>query len=112
MAFRPWPETLRAEVEMRAGDVDGAAERLEHAFSMACQVEDPCWEGVSARAIGLLEAGRGRPDEARRWLAEAVTRCTRVPDRYVWAHGYVLDARAAVAVRPATRRRATCPTSS
>jgi len=99
VAFRPWPETLRAEVQLRAGDVEGAAERLEHAFSMACQVDDPCWEGMSARGIGLLEAGRGHPDEARRWLAEAFTRATRVADRYVWAQGYVLDARAAVAVR-------------
>ena len=33
---------LRAEVQLRAGDVEGAAERLEHAFSMACQVDDPC----------------------------------------------------------------------
>jgi DNA-binding SARP family transcriptional activator len=99
IAFRPWPETLRAELELRAGDVEGAAERLEHAWSVACQIEDPCWEGVSARAIGLLEEGRGRADEARRWLREAFTRCTRVPDRYVWAHAYVLDARTAVAVR-------------
>ncbi|MGE0027696.1 MAG: BTAD domain-containing putative transcriptional regulator [Thermoleophilia bacterium] len=99
VAFRPWPETLLAELEMRAGDVDGAADRLEHAWSLACQVEDPCWEGFSARAIGLLEEGRGRATEARRWLAEAATRCTRVPDRYQWAHGYVLDARAALAVR-------------
>jgi len=99
VAFRPWPETLRAELEMRAGDVEGAAERLEHAWSLSCQVEDPCWEGVSARAIGLLEEGRGRAPEARRWLAEAATRCARVTDRYVWAYGYVLDARAGVAVR-------------
>jgi hypothetical protein len=99
VAFRPWPETLRAELELRAGDVEGAAERLEHAWSIACQIEDPCWEGVSARAIGLLEEGRGRADEARHWLREASTRCTRVPDRYVWAQAYVLDARTAVAVR-------------
>ena len=79
--------------------MDGAADRLEHAWALACQVEDPCWEGFSARAIGLLEEGRGRSTEARRWLAEAATRCTRVPDRYVWAHGYVLDAHAALSVR-------------
>ncbi|HET6691138.1 MAG TPA: hypothetical protein VFG74_09750, partial [Miltoncostaeaceae bacterium] len=99
VAFRPWPETLLAELELRAGDVDGAADRLEHAWALACQVEDPCWEGFAARAIGLLEERRGRSAEARRWLAEAATRCTRVPDRYVWAHGHVLDARAAMAVR-------------
>ena len=98
LAFRPWPETLRAELEVRAGDLDGAADRLGHAFMLACQVDDPCWEGMSARGIGLLEARRGRTDEARHWLEEAVVRCTRVPDRYEWAHGYVLDALAGAAV--------------
>jgi hypothetical protein len=97
LAFRPWPETLRAELEARAGEVDAAAERLERAFTVACQVEDPCWEGVSARAIGLLEARRGRADVARAWLAEALTRCTRVSDPYEWAHAYVLDAVAGTA---------------
>ena len=97
LAFRPWPETLLAELEARAGALDDAAERLERAFTVACQVEDPCWEGVSARGIGLLEAQRGRPDAALAWLAEGVARCTRVPDRYEWAHGYVLEALAAAA---------------
>jgi DNA-binding SARP family transcriptional activator len=97
VAFRSWPEALRAEVEARAGALDVAAERLERAFSVACQVEDPCWEGVTARGIGLLEARRGRPDAARAWLTEAVGRCTRVPDRYEWAHAYVLDGFAAAA---------------
>ena len=54
----------RARAARRA-TVDAAAERLERAFTVACQVEDPCWEGVSARAIGLLEARRGRADVAR-----------------------------------------------
>ena len=97
LAFRPWPETLLAELEARAGALDDAAERLERAFTVACQVEDPCWEGVSARGIGLLEAQRGRTDAALAWLAEGVARCTRVPDRYEWAHGYVLEALAAAA---------------
>jgi hypothetical protein len=98
LAFRPWPEALRAEIDARDGDVEGAAERLEHAFALACQLDDPCWEGVAARGIGVVEARRGRADVGRRWLEEARDRCTRVPDRYEWAHGYVLDALAGVAV--------------
>jgi hypothetical protein len=84
---------------VRAGDLDGAADRLEHAFTLACQADDPCWEGLSARGIGLLEARRGRTTEARQWFEEAFVRCTRVPDRYEWAHGYVLDSLAGAAVR-------------
>jgi len=109
LAFRPWPETLRAELEVRAGDVGAAADRLEHAFALACEVDDPCWEGASARGIGLLETRRGRDADARRWLQEALTRCTRVPDRYEWAHGWVLEARTDAAVRegdPAARELA------
>jgi hypothetical protein len=90
---------LRAELELRAGEADGAAGRLEHAFTLACEIEDSCWEGVAARAIGLLESGRGRPEEGRRWLRDALARCTRVPDRYEWAHGYVLEALVGEAVR-------------
>ena len=98
LAFRPWPETLRAEIDARGGDVGGAAERLEHAFALACQLDDPCWEGVSARGIGVVEARRGRAEAGRRWLDEALDRCTRVPDRYEWAHGYVLEALVGAAV--------------
>lgn len=99
LAFRPWPETLRAEVDARAGDLAGATLRLEHAFALACQMDDPCWEGASARGIGVLEARRGRSESGLKWLEEALARCTRVPDRYEWAHGYVLEAYAAEAVR-------------
>jgi len=99
LAFRPWPETLRAEADLRVGDLAGAGRRLEHAFALACQVDDPCWEGVSARGMGLLEARQGRADAGRRWLEEALARCTRLPDRYEWAHGYVLDAATGAAVR-------------
>jgi DNA-binding SARP family transcriptional activator len=99
LSFRPWPETWRASGDMRSGDFDGAAERLEHAFALACQMDDPCWEGISACAIGLLEVRRGRAGEARVWLDEARLRSTRVPDRYEWVHGYVLDALVDTAVR-------------
>ena len=92
MAFLPLPQALRAELDRQAGDVDGAADRFEHAWSLACQVDDPCWEGIAARGIGLLHADRGDHAGARGWLAEAAARCTRVPDRYQWMHAYVLDA--------------------
>ncbi len=106
LAFCPLPETLRAELDVRAGDVGAASDRLEHAFGLACQFEDPCWEALSARGIGLLEARRGDPDGARRWLEDALARCARYPDRYEWAYGHVLDALAGEAVRagdPAAR---------
>ena len=92
MAFLPWPQILNAEVDRRRGDAGSAAERLEHAWALACQVDDPCWEGFAARGLGLLHADQGDPVGASQWLREAMVRATRMPDRYQWLHAYVLDA--------------------
>jgi DNA-binding SARP family transcriptional activator len=92
IAFQPWPQVLRAQIDLDAGDVGRAAEGLEQAWVMACQLADPCWEGMAARGLGLLHAGRGDHRTATEWLDEATTRCNRVPDRYQWVRGYVLDA--------------------
>jgi hypothetical protein len=79
--------------------VDGATDGLEHAWALACQLGDPCWEGMAARGIGLLHAARADTPGATRWLGEAARRCSRVPDRYQWVHGYVLDAAAGAALQ-------------
>jgi DNA-binding SARP family transcriptional activator len=92
MAFLPLPQALRAELDLHDGDVDGAADGFERAWTLACQVGDPCWEGIAARGIGLLHAGRGDNVAATGWFTEASVRASRLPDRYQWVHGYVLDA--------------------
>jgi len=91
MAFLPWPQALRGELDLRRGDLDGAADALEHAWALGCQLGDPCWEGMAARGLGLLDAGRGDRAGATGWLTEATARCTRVPDHYHWIHAHVLD---------------------
>jgi tetratricopeptide (TPR) repeat protein len=98
LAFIPWPETLRAEVDRMRGLDEAAEERFQHAFTLACEIQDPCWEAFAARGIGLIAASSGNPQAAGRWLEEARTRCTRWPDRYEWAHAWVLDAAAGLAV--------------
>ncbi len=92
IAFLPWPQALRAELDLRSGDLDGAADGLAQAWGLACQLDDPCWEGMAARGLGLLHAGRGDRIAATEWLGEAVSRCIRVSDRYQWVHAYALDA--------------------
>jgi tetratricopeptide (TPR) repeat protein len=92
MAFLPWPQSLRAELDLQVGDIHAAADGFEHAWVLACQVNDPCWEGMAARGLGLLNAVRGDHAAATEWLGEAGSRSNRVPDRYKWVHGYVLDA--------------------
>lgn len=91
MAFLPWPQTLQAEIDLSAGDVDAAADRLEQAWTLACQLDDPCWEGMAARGLGLLGVRRGDHAAATAWLAEAAQRSNRMPDRYQWVHAHVLD---------------------
>jgi DNA-binding SARP family transcriptional activator len=94
LAFLPWPQALQAELDLAAGDLDGATDGLEQAWVLSCQLGDPCWEGMTARAMALVHARRGDHPSAMAWLAEARTRCTRTTDRYQWVHGYVLDAAA------------------
>jgi DNA-binding SARP family transcriptional activator len=91
LAFLPFPEALRGEIDMHHGDTARAAERFERAFALACELQDPCWEGLAARNLGLLHRARGQAGSSRGWIDEARARCARVPDRYVWMQGHVLD---------------------
>jgi DNA-binding SARP family transcriptional activator len=92
MAFAPWPESLLAEVNRTEGRVEQAEDQYAHAFALACQIGDPCWEGVSARGAALLRADAGDVASALKWLEDGWTRCSRWPDAYQWVNGYVLDA--------------------
>jgi DNA-binding CsgD family transcriptional regulator/tetratricopeptide (TPR) repeat protein len=105
-AFTPWPEALRADVDLLHGAVDVAAERYEHAFALGCQLGDPCWEGAGARGIGLIAAARGEVDQAVEWLEDARHRCARLPDAYLWVEAYTLDALCGVGVEHGLRSTA------
>jgi DNA-binding SARP family transcriptional activator len=97
-AFRPWPESFRAEIDLRVGDVDSAEERFEHAFALGCQVGDPCWESIATRGLGLVAAARGDIPRALELLIDAPRLCRRLPDTYLWIEAYGLDALCSVAV--------------
>jgi ATP/maltotriose-dependent transcriptional regulator MalT len=88
-AFLPWPQVLRAQCLAQDGRRDEAGEEAEQAFALACELGDPCWEGMAGRALGLLALQEGDLSAARSWLADARRRCDRVPDRYVWASAYI-----------------------
>jgi DNA-binding SARP family transcriptional activator len=96
LAFFPWPESFSAELDALDGRTRQAERRLTEAFALACQLGDPCWEGITARGLGLLES-RHDPDAALARLRDALARCVRWPDAYQWVRGYVLDAMCTVA---------------
>lgn len=97
-AFVPWPQSLRAEVDMLRGELGRASERLEHAFALGCQLGDPCWEGIAGRGLGRLAMARGEPQRAVGILLDAIQRCVRLPDAYLWGKAYALDALCGLAV--------------
>jgi ATP/maltotriose-dependent transcriptional regulator MalT len=88
-AFLPWPQVLRAQCMAETDRWDEAREEAEHAFALACELGDPCWEGMAGRALGLVALHAGDLAAARAWLADARRRCDRVPDRYVWVSAYI-----------------------
>lgn len=98
VGLRPWAEIMLAEVELMTGRLDASHRRLDTAYELACRLGDPCWEGMGARAKGLLHLAEGEPEQARDWFAEARRRSSRVSDRYVWVYAHSLDAAAGVAI--------------
>ena len=99
LAFLPWPQSLLGEVHLLRGDTAAATEATGQAFARACQIGDPCWEGMSARGLGLLAEHDGEPDRAFDLLTDARSRCTRLADPYVWLDVYILDALCTLGLR-------------
>jgi DNA-binding SARP family transcriptional activator len=97
-SFRPWPESLRAEINLLEGNVDAADRAFEHAFALGCEVGDPCWESIAARGRGLVAVERGDVDRGLELLEEAPRLCRRLPDTYLWIEAYSLEALCRVAV--------------
>jgi DNA-binding SARP family transcriptional activator len=97
-AFAPYPQALQAELAALGGrtPTDEIMESLQGTFALACQVADPCWEGMAARGMAVVSSRAGDHALAGRWIGEAQTRCNRVVDRYVWMQAYVMDGRCEV----------------
>lgn len=99
LAFMPWPQALRGEVELGQSNAAGASEFLQQAFARACQLGDPCWEGISARGLALAAEAAGQSERAFEILADARIRSNRLADPYVWLDAHILDAQCALGRR-------------
>ena len=92
LSFLPWPQALLGQVLISQGDLDVAGTCLRQAFARACQIGDPCWEGISARGLAMVTAATGDIDGALAALLDAGARTSRLTDPYRWLEVYVLDA--------------------
>ncbi len=97
-SFRSLPESFRAEIDLRHGHVDAAADAFEHAFALGCEIGDPCWESIATRGRGLVAVERGEVERGLELLVEAPRLCRRLPDTYLWIEAYGLDALCGAAV--------------
>ena len=92
LSFLPWPQAMLGQAWLSLGDLDAAARTLEQSFARACQIGDPCWEGISARGLALLAEAQGEVDRAFAVLLDARARANRLADPYVWLDVHILDA--------------------
>lgn len=91
LSFLPWPQSFLGEALLEMGDSDSARQVLEQAFARACQVGDPCWEGVSRRGLARLAEAGGETTLAFDILMDARKRCARLSDTYLWGEAYILE---------------------
>ena len=77
-----WPGTTRPE----------RPNSFSSAFARACQLGDPCWEGMAARGLALVAEATGDTGRAFALLADARARSGRLAEPYLWLDGYILDA--------------------
>ena len=87
--FLPWPQSWRANALLALDRHHEATEIAERAFALACELGDPCWEGMAARSLALISLKDGDISSAQEWIDEARSRCNRIQDRYVWVSAYV-----------------------
>jgi DNA-binding SARP family transcriptional activator len=104
LAFEPWPESWLAEADLATGQLPAGRERFEHAWALASELGDPCWEGAAGQGLGRIACQEGRVSVGIRLLEEARRRAASFSDTYVWIEAYALAELAAAAVESGHRR--------
>ena len=103
VAFEPWPESWLAEADLATGELPTGRERFEHAWALASELGDPCWEGAAGQGLGRIACREGRVPAGLRLLEEARRRAAGFPDAYIWVEAYALAELASAAVEAGHR---------
>jgi DNA-binding SARP family transcriptional activator len=103
VAFEPWPESWLAEADLASGELPAGRERFEHAWALASELGDPCWEGAAGQGLGRIACQEGRVPAGLRLLEEARRRAAGFPDAYIWVEAYALAELASAAVEAGHR---------
>jgi DNA-binding SARP family transcriptional activator len=100
IAFRPWPVVMMGELRLRQKESPNAwRPRLEEAFALSCQLDDPCWEAAAARALAHTYEGENELTRAMDWLKEARGRCFRRTDGYTALQVEILSDMAEISLK-------------
>jgi DNA-binding SARP family transcriptional activator len=106
-AFRPWNQAWRAHIHLARGDdPEVVRAEAEAAYSLARQLQDPCWEGVASKAMALSYLAQGNSDLALEWIQGGTVLCRRVSDSYKWVDVELLVAEAEIALKKGDHERA------
>jgi DNA-binding SARP family transcriptional activator len=90
VALVPWATVWAAEASFELGDEATAETMYAEAYTLGCEIGDPCWEALALRGLALVARRNQRTDQARDLLTEAVASCRRLADVYKWAEVVVL----------------------
>jgi DNA-binding SARP family transcriptional activator len=88
IAFAPWVQALRCEVDLRRGRTASADAGFERAYAAARTLDDNCWIAMNARGLALVRTATGDRRAALEWVRESLRR----DPWYCWVHGYCLRA--------------------
>lgn len=90
VALVPWATVWAAEAALELGDQAAAETTYAEAYTLGCEIGDPCWEALALRGLALVARRQHETDRARDLLTEALACCRRLPDVYKWAEALVL----------------------
>jgi hypothetical protein len=79
-----------AEAAFELGDEAAAETAYAEAYTLGCEIGDPCWEALALRGLALVARRNRRADQAKDLLIEAVASCRRLSDVYKWAEALIL----------------------